>query len=444
MTPEFQPSLLLYALILLSIVPIYLLRQSRRQKLSIVKRDQSRQDGLTEPASLHPVINPSLCLGSKACLTSCPEGNILGLIHGKAELVSPGNCIGHGACARACPLDAITLVFGTASRGVDIPDVDPGFETSVKGIFIAGELGGMGLIRNAILQGQQAVESIIKRGYTKSGSSKSADSAANYDLIIVGAGPAGLAAALKATEQSLKYLLLEQESYGGTVAHYPRGKVVMTSPVELPLYGKLKFKEASKEQLMQTWDSIIDTTGIKVTLNSRVDAIDKKDNTFNLSTSSGEYTGSSVLLAMGRRGTPRKLGVAGEQLSKVVYSLIDPEQYKGLSILIVGGGDSALEAALSLAEQPSTKVALSYRSGAFNRAKVKNRQRIDQSIKDGTIDVFFSSTVAEIFVDSVSLKQDEKTISIENDIVIVNAGGILPTGFLKSAGIQVDTKYGAA
>jgi thioredoxin reductase len=218
----------------------------------------------------------------------------------------------------------------------------------------------------------------------------------------------------------------------------------MTSPVELPLYGKLKFKEASKEQLMQTWESIIDTTGIKVTLNSRVDAIDKKGNTFTLSTSSGEYTGSTVLLAMGRRGTPRKLGVAGEEQTKVVYSLIDPEQYKGLSILIVGGGDSALEAALSLAEQPSTKVALSYRSGAFNRAKVKNRQRIDQAIKDGTIDVFYSSNVTEIFADTVSLKQDEKTISIENDIVIVNAGGILPTGFLKSAGIQVDTKYGTA
>jgi thioredoxin reductase/ferredoxin len=434
--PDSQLPILFYLLILFIILSVYLTVQSRKNRRSEKTRDQAINDGLTQPASLHPVINPSLCLGSMACVAACPEGNILGIIRGKAELVSPSNCIGHGACAAACPHDAITLVFGTEHRGVDIPDIDPGFETSEKGIFISGELGGMGLVRNAILQGQQAVESIINRGYTNRGT--------EYDIVIVGAGPAGLSAALKAQEQSLKYLLLEQESPGGTIAHYPRGKVVMTSPVNLPLYGKLKFREASKEELMQTWHSIIDSTGLKITLNSRVESIRRDADSFLITSTSGEYSSSSVLLAMGRRGTPRKLGVDGEELPKVVYSLIDPEQYQGCAVLIVGGGDSALEAALSLVEQPGTTVTLSYRSGAFSRAKAKNRQRIEQAITDKMINVLYSSTIKEIMDDSVTLLQDEKVITLENDIVIINAGGILPTGFLKSVGIHVETKYGTA
>ncbi len=438
--PEFQPSILVYFLILFLIFAVYLSRQQRKHRISESIRTQAATDGLSEPASLHPVINPSLCLSSMACISACPEGNILGLIHGKAELISAGNCIGHGACAAACPHKAITLVFGTARRGIDIPDVDPEFQTSVDGIFIAGELGGMGLIRNAIIQGQQAVESINKRCLTN----RSTRGHSDYDLIIIGAGPAGISAALKAKELSIKYLLLEQESAGGTIAHYPRGKIVMTSPVELPLYGKLKFREASKEKLMHIWNSIIESENLKLRLNSRVEAVTKEGEEFSVSCTKGDFKCTSILLAMGRRGTPRKLGVAGEELTKVVYSLIDPEQYRGLSVLIVGGGDSALEAALSLAEQEGTTVTISYRSEAFSRAKIKNRQRIEQAINSNAIKVFYSSNVSEIRKNSVILKQKENSITLENDIVIVNAGGILPTGFLKSIGIQVDTRYGTA
>ena len=152
----------------------------------------------------------------------------------------------------------------------------------------------------------------------------------------------------------------------------------------------------------------------------------------------------AVLLAIGRRGTPRKLGVPGEDLSKVVYRLIDPEQYRGRRVLVVGGGDSALEAATSIADEADTIVTLSYRSAAFARAKEKNRKKVQQAEAGGRLRVLLSSNVREIGQRSVSIEQDGSLLEIENDAVIVSAGGVLPTPFLKEIGITVETKYGTA
>ena len=152
----------LYALPLAIILFWYLVKRRKRQKTSMDVLDEALSSGMTEPASLHPVVNHTLCLGCASCVKACPESekNVLGVIHGKAHLVNPTHCIGHGACKKACPFDAIELVFGTEKRGVDIPNVGEDFQTNVPGIFIAGELGGMGLIRNAVSQGVQAIDSI--------------------------------------------------------------------------------------------------------------------------------------------------------------------------------------------------------------------------------------------------------------------------------------------
>lgn len=395
---------------------------------------ENLEAGLTEPASLHPVIDPNLCLGAGSCVSACPEGDIIGLIRRKAQLIHPTKCIGHGACARACPHGAITLVFGTEKRGVDIPEVSPQFETNVPGLFIAGELGGMGLIRNAIEQGRQAMDSIRRRKV------KGTD----YDVVIVGAGPAGFSATLGAMKHKLRYVTVEQDSLGGTVFQFPRGKLVMTQPATLPIYGKVKFRETTKEKLLAFWQQVMKDTGARFNFGERMETITPKGKGFEVKTNKGKYHTGSVLLAIGRRGTPRKLGVPGEERPKVVYRLIDPEQYRGQHVLVVGGGDAALEAATSIAEEPGTTVTLSYRSEAFGRAKPKNREKVEAMASSGQLKVMMSSNVKEIKDKSVTIEHNGKVAEFPNDGMIVCAGGILPTPFLKQIGIEVTTKHGTA
>lgn len=425
-------SISLYALPMLGVLVLYLRRHRRRDGQYSDQLQANVTAGLTEPSSLHPVIDPKKCLGSGACVNACPE-QAIGIIRGKAHLINPTFCIGHGACLPACPHDAIKLVFGTEKRGMDIPQVNPNFETNVPGIFIAGELGGMGLIRKSVAQGKQAIDSIrlLKAQPPQ------------LDVVIIGAGPAGLAAGLAAMQHKLRFVLLDQEdSLGGAVFHYPRNKIVMASTMELPMVGTVKMGELSKESLLEFWNGIIKKTGLKIQFRERMEKINKVANGFDVTTSRATYQARAVLLSIGRRGTPRKLGVPGEELPKVVYRLIDPEQYQRLHVLVVGGGDSALEAALSIADEPGTTVILSYRSEAFGRVKQKNRERLQTAEAAGRIKVMLESKIMNIAAKAVSIEQKGKPHTVQNDAVIVCAGGVLPTPFLKDLGILVETKHG--
>jgi len=430
---ELISTVLLYGAPLAVVFVVYAVSRHRAQARAAAQLQESVVAGLNEPVSLHPVINPDLCLASGVCVRACPE-EALGIVAGKAVLVNASACIGHGACAPACPTEAIKLVFGTERRGVDIPEVKPNFESNVAGIYIAGELGGMGLVRKAAEQGRQAIEAIRK----------SARRGADLDVVIVGAGPAGIAAGLGAVEHKLRYAVIEQEgALGGTVYHYPRNKITMTAPVKLPIVGKVNLgPEVKKEALLGIWNDIIRRTGLKIRFSEKMELIERVPDGFVVRTSRATYRSSAVLLAIGRRGTPRKLGAPGEEQPKVVYRLIDPEQYRGSHVLVVGGGDSALEAAIALGQEPGCQVTLSYRSEAFARVKPANRQRLQALEEKRVVRVVMRSTVKSIGQDDVVILLDGEEKRLRNDAVIVCAGGELPFDLLKKVGIAFETRHG--
>jgi len=412
----------------------FVIRLRRRERETAEAEVRAREAGLHIPASLHPVINPDLCIGTAACVSSCPEHQVLGLKSGQAVEVAPANCIGHGLCERSCPVEAIQLVFGTAQRGVDIPRIRENYETNVPGIFIVGELGGMGLIRNAFEQGRQCVEGIAKARNGGSG----------LDLVVVGCGPAGLSAALTAKSLGLKTAVLEREDVGGTVRHYPRKKLVMTEPVQIPGFGRVGAREVLKEELIRIWEDVVDQAGLEVTTGVTVSQVrPHPSGGFEVLAEGKAYRTQRVVLAIGRRGVPRKLGIPGEDLPNVAYSLQEPEVYRGDRITVVGGGDSAVEAGLALAEQPGNEVRIVYRKGSFSRAKPKNRNRIQDALDAKVLSVLWNTEIVENREGEVMTQgPDTQVTPLPNDRLFVFAGGELPTPFLERCGIRIDTKFG--
>lgn len=440
MTEPVLENILVYSITLLLcavVIILYLRRQKKDSKKTEEKIVRAKLEGMYEPVSLHPVIDANSCIRTGACIAACPEKDIIGIVNGKATTVNASHCIGHGACFHACPTQAITLCIGTEKRGVELPHVNQTFETNVPGIYIAGELGGMGLIKNAVEQGRQAVENIAKASRVQHD--------ASYDLIVVGAGPAGISATLTAKKLRLKCLTLEQDTLGGTVFTFPRSKVVMTSAMDLPLYGKVKLFETSKSELLTIWLEALKKNDLVIQENIKVENITSKGDYFEVETLTGEkFSGKNVLLAIGRRGTPRKLGVPGELQEKVAYRLLEPEIIQGKDIVVVGGGDSAVESAMLLSGQ--NNVILSYRSEAFNRLKPKNSELILEAAASGKVQLWFNTNVVEIGKDDITFNNSKtgEQQKLKNDLIYIFAGGELPTQFLMKTGIQITKKFGEA
>jgi thioredoxin reductase (NADPH) len=384
------------------------------------------------PRAQHPHIDISNCIGCGSCTSVCPEGDVLGMLGGKAAIINAHKCIGHSLCAEACPVGAITMVMAAPGMSADMPRLSPEFETTVPNLFIVGELGGLALIKNAVNQGRECVDTIVRRLQSRSAESRSDI----YDVLIIGAGPAGISASLRAIECQLNYMTLERDEVGGTVAKYPRQKLVMTSPVDFPLYGKFKKTELSKEHLLAFWDMVLNRSDFNVRTGEAVENIVRgSDGILDVVTASNHYSARAVILALGRTGTPRKLDVPGEDLPKVMYRLIEADHYVNKHILVVGGGDSAVEAAMGLASQPGNNVTLSYRQASLSRIKDRNAKRIDEFIRKGQLRVLFESNVVEIKVNSVVLSQQQRSEEIKNDFVWVFAGGVPPNDFLRKIGV---------
>ena len=432
-----------YFILAMTVGPLALLfgfiewRIRLRERMNREEMARAARLGLDEPVSLHPYIDPDRCIGSGACVSACPEKKILGVVDGRSQLIRAAECVGHGACAAACPVAAIQLVFGTTRRGVDIPRVTPDFQTNMPGLYLAGEVGGMGLIRNAVEQGRQAMSAMVS---SLQGAPPAPEGA--WDAIIVGGGPAGISAANAAAAAGVRYLVCEQEDTGGAILHYPRAKLVLTQPLEMAGQPPLKGPRLSKEQLMDFFQEV--TADLQIRRRTQVTNITRReDGLFVVHIADAEpLLSRRVLVSVGRRGTPRKLGVPGEEQGKVVYKLIEPERYEGLAVLVVGGGNAAVECALMLAAAQGTTVALSYRGDKFNRVAAETRTRLDETVASGRLQLLLNTQVTQIAFDRVHLTGPQGAFDVRNDAVVVQAGGTAPSEFLRKIGVLVDVHHG--
>lgn len=419
-----------------TIILFFLLTHLRRLKKrdeearAAAEKGQLRSDG---PRAQHPQIDANYCIGCAACTHVCPEGDVLAMLGGKAVIVNGYKCIGHSLCADVCPVGAITMVMANPGVSADLPHLSPEHEASVKNLFIVGELSGLALIKNAINQGRDCIDTITKR----TAALGSVRNSSTLDVLIVGAGPAGISASLRAIENKLNYVTVDEGEIGGTVAKYPRQKLVMTSPVEFPMYGKFKKMELSKEDLLAFWNQVLQRVDFKFRKGEKVNDVQKgPDGVFTVVTSKSQYRARNVVLAMGKTGSPRKLGAKGEELPKVMYRLIEADHYVNKKILVVGGGDSAVEAAMGLAHQPGNTVTLSYRQPEFSRIKERNAARVQESVRKGKLKVIFNSNPVEFTQDAVVLDVAGQQQRITNDFVWIFAGGEPPTAFLKKIGVR--------
>lgn len=388
------------------------------------------------PQGRHPQIDTDWCIGCAACVTACPEGDVLAVIGGKAALINGHKCIGHELCAEACPVGAIRIAMAPPAMTAGLPVLSPDLESSVPNLFVAGELGGLALIKNAVNQGRDCIDRIAER--VPALRHRPDVGSPPVDVVIVGAGPAGLSASLRAVERGLTAVTLEAEELGGTVAKYPRQKLVMTSPVEFPLHGRFRKLEISKEDLLAFWSRAAARAGLAIRCRERVEEIRREPTgRFTVRTGAAEYHALTVVLAIGRRGTPRKLDIPGEELPHVMYSLLDAEAYRNERILVVGGGDSAVEAALGLAHQPGNRVTISYRKEAFTRLKDRNEKRVADAIRRGAVEVLFNSRPVEIRAGSVLLDVAGQPGEVPADHVWIFAGGTPPAALLEAAGVRL-------
>ena len=386
---------------------------------------------------VHAVVRADMCVGCGTCVPVCPEPGAIAL-RAKLATVERDLCQGHGRCAEACPVGAVVLTTGAAVHRVEVPELSPEFQTNIPGLYVVGELGGRGLIKNAVNEGKLAVEHLAGR-LTRPGEPSALESGP-FDVAVVGSGPAGLSAALEAHRRGLNYVVLEQGTLADTVRKYPRHKLLFAEPVSIPLYGDLWIADASKENLLSVWEAIVAETGLRIRTNRRVDQLVRSGDLFRIRAGDFECHARCVVLAMGRRGTPRRLGVPGEEQAKVVYDIAEMEDFAGRRVLVVGGGDSAIESALGLANQSGTTVHLSYRGPDFARAKDRNRAKLEAAVAKGTVTLLLGTTVREVRPDVVVLDAAGDATILPNDDVIVRIGGDAPYAFLQQVGVRIVRK----
>ena len=380
-------------------------------------------------------INDERCTGCETCVSACPT-NVLQLIGHKSRATQFDQCIQCEKCVHVCPTQALVMHLPDEKPpAIRVPEIDEWFQTKVPGQYLIGEVAGKPLVKNAANLGRMVVEHLIREGVTASGSSDPRD----VDVLIVGSGPGGLSAALACVHHGLSHLVVEKEHVvASTVARYPAGKPFIAEPAGTANRSFLPVYDASKEEILSVWTNVIEAAGLNLATGEAVDSVVRRDvGDFEVRTASAAYRAQRVVLATGVRGKPRALGVPGEQLPKVQSMLEDPKVYRGLDVLVVGGGDTALEAVVAL-HDAGAKVTVSYRGKSFSRASKANKAAIDRLVRSNAAAVHFGSTVIDFGDADVGLRlADGAERRIDNHGAFVLIGADAPVRWLSKVGIEM-------
>jgi thioredoxin reductase/ferredoxin len=394
-------------------------------------RTPERAPPAQRPLLLH-AINDDRCTGCEACVVVCPT-DVLELAANKSRVARFHSCIQCEQCVTACPTSALVMFpRGTSPPPYRMPDLDEFYRAAPR-LYLIGEAAGKPLVKNASNLGRAVVEHLVRDGLQPS-----ARGGDDVDVLIVGSGPGGLSCALSCLEHRLSYALLEKdELVASTIARYPKGKHVMAEPYDVRCLGLLPVFDAEKSQLLAAWQELIVARGLRVSTRETVEDVQREGDRFAVKSSRTRYRAGAVVLAIGTRGTPRRLGVPGEALPKVAALLDDPERHAGERVLVVGGGDSAVEAAIALAEH-ARGVTLSYRGKALSRCKAANRQRLQAMVEAGRVTLAFGTQVTEIRAGEVLLSRGSGGGAqvVGNDHVVVCIGGEPPLKWLEKVGVR--------
>lgn len=382
-----------------------------------------------------PQINTSTCVGCYACVDACPF-DVLEIEKYVALVVRPADCCGVILCEQACPNGSLQIAEGEPIEAH--PNVDAHLESiDAPKIFLAGDLTGLPLIKNAIAQGTRVIDRIADSFPAASRSS----GIEKFDVVIVGSGPAGLSAALRAIDRGLSYVVLEQGTMAASIQSFPRNKLVFDQPLQLPVVGDLWLREATKEELLVQWTRIARQRRIDIRERHRVVSFDRAADKISVHAMSENepqiFEAAHVVLATGRRGTPRKLDapIAPDAIASVSYSLADARTFAGKEVVIVGLGDSAMEAAIALARQPDCKVTISHRGVDFGRGKSRNVSELKSLVARGKIRLEFGSTVRRVDHRQLTLEIHGRAKIIGFDALFVMIGGTPSSELLTAAGV---------
>jgi thioredoxin reductase/ferredoxin len=374
-------------------------------------------------------INDDRCIGCEACVDVCPT-EVLELVDHKARVVRFSDCVQCEQCANACPTTALVMYRqGGVPQTLTVPELDDHFQTGVPGQYLIGEVAGKPLVKNAANLGRAVIEHIANElaGLPRVGGDL-------LDVAIVGSGPGGLSAGLTCIKRGLSVVVLEKEHViSSTVSRYPKGKHFMAEPSHAVNRSYLPVFDASKEDLIAAWKRVVEHARLPIRLGEAVETVKRGDDgSFEIKTTVGTYRARKVVLATGLRGKPRLLAVPGANLEKVQSRLEDPAELGGQHVLVVGGGDSAVEAAASLVDVGAT-VTLSYRGDGFKRCKQGNQKRLAELSSAGRLSVLLESNVKEFTPDAVAIKlKDGRVVTLPNQQAFVLIGADTPVAWLEA------------